>query len=91
MIVNTFLFVKNVEWKACERVKIFARNFVYIFTCFDNQNLHIGYKIVLYYFENMYRKGDKYQTKPGRTYFFICQPGYPDGKFTKVDLGSKNL
>lgn len=32
----------------------------------------------------MYRRGEKYKTKPGRTYFFICQPGFPDGNFRKA-------
>ena len=34
----------------------------------------------------MYRRGDKYKTKSGRTYFFISHPGIPEGKFTKVDF-----
>ena len=32
----------------------------------------------------MYRRGEKYKTKPGRTYFFINQPGFPEKKFTEV-------
>ncbi|XP_028405955.1 uncharacterized protein LOC114528500 [Dendronephthya gigantea] len=32
----------------------------------------------------MYRRGDKYKTKPGRTYFFVHNPGLADGKFTKA-------
>ncbi|XP_046858415.1 schlafen-like protein 1 [Xenia sp. Carnegie-2017] len=32
----------------------------------------------------MYRKGEKYKTKPGRTYFFINQPGFPEKKFTEA-------
>jgi hypothetical protein len=75
-----------------ERVKIFAVNFeCKICKCFEEQNLHIILFIkTLYLFwkVRMYRRGEKYKTKPGRTYFFICQPGFPDGNFRKVYFGS---